>query len=209
MPVGTRGPAPNGRRDRILGLVAAALALFLLLTGCAAGPAGAAGPGASAPPVAVVDAPPGALPAAHPQRLRIPAISVDTNLIDLGLQPDGTMEVPADGSTAGWYTHSPTPGELGPAVLAAHVDWKGSKGVFYNLRRTKAGDQVEVQRADASTARFVVRRVAQYPKDRFPTGEVYGDVDTAQLRLITCGGEFDATAHSYRDNVVVYAELVL
>jgi sortase (surface protein transpeptidase) len=155
----------------------------------------------------VAEAPVAVLAAAHPQRLRIPSISVDTALVDLGLQPDGTMEVPADGSTAGWYTHSPTPGELGPAVLAAHVDWKGSKGVFYDLERTRPGDRVEVERADGSTARFTVLRVERYPKDNFPTGEVYGDVDSAQLRLITCGGEFDAAARSYRDNIIVFAEM--
>jgi sortase (surface protein transpeptidase) len=132
---------------------------------------------------------------------------VDTGLIDLGLQPDGTMEVPADGSTAGWYVHSPTPGERGPAVLAAHVDWQGDKGVFYDLRRTEPGDLIRVLRADGSTAAFTVQRVERYPKDDFPTEKVYGDVDSAQLRLITCGGEFDSAARSYRDNVVVYAVL--
>jgi hypothetical protein len=67
------------------------------------------------------------MPASRPVRRTIPSIAVDTGLIDLGLKPDGTMEVPPDGSTAGWYTESPTPGELGPAVLAAHVDWRGAK----------------------------------------------------------------------------------
>ena len=147
------------------------------------------------------------LPASPPQRLVIPSISVDTGLIDLGLRPDGTMEVPADGSTAGWYVHSPTPGERGPAVLAAHVDWQGDKCVFYDLRRTEPGDPIRVLRADGSTAAFTVQRVERYPKDDFPTEKVYGDVDSAQLRLITCGGEFDSAARSYRDNVVVYAVL--
>ena len=62
---------------------------------------------------------------------------------------------------------------------------------------------------------------AQQPTDRdcrdfasqaaahaFPTERVYGDIDHAGLRLITCGGEFDRAVRSYRDNVVVYASLV-
>jgi hypothetical protein len=194
---------PLRRLARVVGLLALVLTIAAPAAGCAGSspaPAAAAPTSAAAPPVAV-------LAASHPQRLLIPSISVNTGLIDLGLQPDGSMEVPADGSTAGWYTQSPTPGELGPAVLAAHVDWKGAKGVFYDLRRTKPGDPIQVQRADGSTAAFTVTRVEQYPKDNFPTGEVYGDVDTAQLRLITCGGDFDSAAHSYLDNVVVYAEL--
>ena len=204
----------TGRVRRALGLALSATSL-VLAAGCAGPPP--AGTSAPAAPVATAAVPPSGaagaagvtvLPTSRPVRLTIPTIDVHTGVIDLGLKPDGTMEVPPDGATAGWYTESPTPGELGPAVLAAHVDWKGAKGVFYDLRRAQPGDEVSVDRADGQTATFTVRRVEQYPKDRFPTEEVYGDVDTAQLRLITCGGDFDGQARSYRDNIVVYAELL-
>jgi len=188
---------------RIPGLAGAVLTL-VLLAGCGgptAAPAGAVD-GAASAPAAVAPA------ESRPTRLLVPSIGVDTGVIDLGLRPDRTMEVPADGSTAGWYVHSPTPGELGPAVLAAHVDWQGEDGVFVDLHEAEVGDAVTVERADGRTAEFVVRRVEQYAKEEFPTQEVYADVDTAQLRLITCGGEFDTVAGSYLDNVVVYAELV-
>ena len=190
--------------------MAVAVCTLALTGGCAAAGAPSAAAPSPVPVLSTVTPAPaavGVLPASPPQRLVIPSISVDTGLIDLGLQPDGTMEVPADGSTAGWYVHSPTPGERGPAVLAAHVDWQGDKGVFYDLRRTEPGDPIRVLRADGSTAAFTVQRVERYPKDDFPTEKVYGDVDSAQLRLITCGGEFDSAARSYRDNVVVYAVL--
>lgn len=184
--------------------------------------AGCAGGGPTEPPVVVVDSPrvgaaasslpastPSTLPASTPTRLRIPTIGVDARgLIDLGLRADGTMEVPADAPTVGWYTASPTPGERGPAVLAGHVDWNHEKGAFYDLHTLEPGDEVIVDRADGSAASFQVLRVAQYPKDNFPTQEVYGDVEGAELRLITCGGELDRKARSYRDNVVVYAGLV-
>jgi LPXTG-site transpeptidase (sortase) family protein len=133
---------------------------------------------------------------------------VDSGLIELGLRADGTMEVPADGRGVGWYVEAPTPGERGPAVLAAHVDWNHEKGAFYDLRTLDVGDEVTVDRTDGVHAVFRVSRVAQYPKDQFPTDAVYGDVDKPELRLITCGGDFDRDAHSYRDNVVVYAYMV-
>lgn len=155
----------------------------------------------SAAPTAAATTPGGP----RPVRLRIPAIGVDTGLMTLGLLPDGSLQVPPNGTTAGWFTGSPVPGEPGPAVLAAHVDWKGAEGVFYDLGALRPGDEVSVDRRDGSTARFAVTRVAQYPKDRFPTDDVYGDVNSPQLRLITCGGEFDRGARSYRDNTVVYA----
>lgn len=93
-------------------------------------------------------------------------------------------------------------------MLAAHVDWKGENGAFYDLRTLKTGDEITVDRADGVHAVFRVRRVAQYPKDQFPTDEVYGDVPDPELRLITCGGDFNSHANSYRDNVVIYANLV-
>ena len=148
------------------------------------------------------------LPRSEPVRVTIPALGVGTRVMRLGLTGDGAMEVPPGAYPAGWFDQSPTPGELGPAVLAGHVDWNGRTGAFWGLRRLHRGDRVVVDRADGSTATFAVDRVARYAKDEFPSGSVYGDIDTAGLRLITCGGDFDQHADSYRDNVVVYATLV-
>ncbi|WP_245778182.1 class F sortase [Lentzea xinjiangensis] len=145
---------------------------------------------------------------ATPVEITIPALAVSSQLVDLGLQNDGAMEVPVNGEDAGWYTGAPTPGALGPAVIAGHVDWKGEPGVFHRLGALRPGDQIEVRREDDSTATFAVTSVQQYPKDAFPTDEVYGAIDHAGLRLITCGGEFDSSRSSYRDNIVAYATLI-
>jgi hypothetical protein len=147
------------------------------------------------------------LPASPPVRLLIPAIGVDSGLMNLGLDRSGSLEVPPDGFPAGWYTGAPTPGSLGPAIIAGHVDWAGSPGVFYSLRDLVAGDDITVDRADGTAARFRVESVQQFPKDAFPTDQVYADIDHAGLRLITCGGSFDRAARSYRDNIVVFAAL--
>jgi hypothetical protein len=53
-----------------------------------------------------------------------------------------------------------------------------------------------------------VQRLERYPKDEFPTQAVYFPTLDRELRLITCGGEFDYARHSYLDNIVVYATLV-
>jgi sortase (surface protein transpeptidase) len=151
--------------------------------------------------------PPAALGRSTPVRLRIPDIGVDSRLMDLGLRADGSLQVPPSGFPAGWYTGGPTPGELGPAVVAGHVDWKGP-GVFVNLHKLKPGELVVISRADGSQPTFRVSRVARYPKDQFPTALVYGDLDHAGLRLITCGGSFNSRTGHYEDNVVVFADLV-
>ncbi len=117
------------------------------------------------------------------------------------------MQVPLDAASAGWYRLGPTPGELGPAVIAGHVTWNQVPGVFFRLAELGRGDLVEVAREDDRVAVFEVTHVAKYEKSEFPTRAVFGGVDHAGLRLITCGGEFDSTSHRYRDNVVAFATL--
>jgi sortase (surface protein transpeptidase) len=167
----------------------------------------ASAPAEKAPPAAKgpVAAP---MPESEPVSIEIPSLGVSSKVMALGLRPDGSMEVPPGAYPAGWYTGAPTPGELGPAIIAGHVDWNGDPGVFFELYKLKPGDEVTVRRRDGSTARFRVDNVAQYPKNEFPTEAIYGNIDHAGLRLITCGGAFDRSVHSYVDNIVVYASLV-
>ncbi|MEU5265097.1 class F sortase [Amycolatopsis sp. NPDC021455] len=148
------------------------------------------------------------LPAAKPASLTIPAIGVRADAIkDLGLAPDGALEVPGDATTVGWFTGAPTPGEIGPAVLAAHVDYKHVPGAFSRLKELRPGEQARVGRADGRVAIFTVYRVDRYAKAAFPTDQVYGDTPDPELRLITCGGTFDRSSGNYLDNVVAYAKL--
>lgn len=144
-----------------------------------------------------------------PTTVRIPAIGVESELITLGLQADGTMAVPegADVDRAAWFDGSPRPGAAGPAVIEGHVDSENGPSVFYDLARLSPGDEVAVDRADGSTATFVVEEVEQFRKDEFPTLTVYGNTDGPELRLITCGGSVDPATGHYTDNTVVSARL--
>jgi len=145
---------------------------------------------------------------ASPDRLQIPALGVSTTVVGLGLNADGGLQVPGNFSQAGWYRASPTPGALGPAVVVGHVDSAASgPAVFYRLAELRPGNGISIQRADGSTAVFTVTGVREYPKDHFPTGLVYANTSAAALRLITCGGGFDAASGHYRGNTVVFATL--
>ncbi|WP_235926035.1 class F sortase [Actinokineospora pegani] len=167
-----------------------------------AGPTGAA-------PAAVSATAPAAVSATAPLEVRIPALGARSSLIPLGLNADGTAEVPSldQPLQAGWYKHGPAPGDPGPAVVLGHVDGRGRPGVFHDLATLVPGDRVEVTRGDRSTAAFTVRQVDRVAKADFPTQAVYGETTGPQLRLITCGGAFDEATGDYQDNVIVYADL--
>lgn len=142
-----------------------------------------------------------------PIRLQIPAIGVDTSFVNLGLTTGGFMEVTRSGFDAGWYTGAPTPGEIGPAIIIGHSNWDKRPGVFYNLDSLKINDKVTVGRRDGSVATFRVKRVELFAKNNFPTNTVYGNINYAGLRLITCGGYSTKTGQNEK-NIVVFAELI-
>lgn len=163
---------------------------------------------APSPTAGVVPALPAVLAASVPVRLEIPSLAVDSELMELGLQDDGSLEVPPGAFPAGWFSGAPTPGERGPAIIVGHIDWLTGPGVFFRLASLAVGDEVRVTRADGSVAVFRTTQVTRYPKDDFPTDLVYGDLEHAGLRLVSCGGEFDRSTGHYEDNVVAFAELV-
>jgi sortase (surface protein transpeptidase) len=142
-----------------------------------------------------------------PTLVTVPAIGVSSTLVRLGLTKGGGLDVPTEAMTAGWYSGSPVPGLVGPSIIAGHVHWSGVPGVFAHLADVKSGDRVVVSLSDGTTVTFAVDRVATYPKNRFPTGLVYGNIAYPGLRLITCGG-YDPVAHAYESNVIVFATRV-
>ena len=215
--------SPRVRRPRRW---AAALLLASAMVGSVAGcagsstaQAGASGVGAVLPsavgtgtgsPGTSASSPVKPLARSVPVRLKIPSIGVDTTLMQLGLNPDGTVQVPPieANAPAGWYRNSVTPGQTGPAVILAHVTvGQFGNGVFLHLSQLKPGDQVTVLLQDGASAVFTVDKVQLAPKSAFPTNAVYGNVDHPALRLITCGGPRGANGQGYPDNVIVYASL--
>lgn len=143
-----------------------------------------------------------------PTHLTIDKVEIDTDLLTVGKNPDETIEVPADYHKAGWYEYSPTPGELGPSIIVGHVDNVSGVAVFWRLRELSPGDIIKISRADGQTHTFRIDSVEQVPQTNFPTDKVYGNIDHAGLRLITCGGTFNNQTQHYDQNTVVYASLV-
>jgi hypothetical protein len=142
---------------------------------------------------------------AVPVRLRIPSLGIDTGLQRLGLAADGTIAAPTRWDVAGWYGKGPRPGQPGPAVIVGHVDSRTGPAVFFRLAQAAPGAAVLVDRADGSSVRFRVAGRQQVAKSAFPADLVYSPQLATVLRLVTCGGAFDARTGHYRDNIIVTA----
>jgi hypothetical protein len=143
-----------------------------------------------------------------PVELRIPAIALSVSLSTLGLNANGTVQVPTDIQQPGWYRLGPSPGQEGSAVILGHVDSYQGPAVFFKLRSLVAGDMVDVTLADGITAQFKVTSVAMYLKTSFPAQAVYASKGFSALQLVTCAGTFDTQAGHYLSNIVVYTSLV-
>lgn len=202
-----RAPHRSGRALRVAALAgASALTVFLSSSCSSGGGAGGAVENNAADAKAA-----SVLNASVPDRIVIPDIKVDAPLDTVGLDAQGAMQEPdfAKPKDAAWYKEGPTPGEKGAAAIVGHMDTpQAPEAVFYNLKKLKKDEKIEVHRDDGSTAVFAVDEVDTFKKDRFPTDKVYGDTHgKAELRLITCGGNLTKDRH-WDANVVVFAHLV-
>jgi hypothetical protein len=206
-------PPPRGRaRVRLSGLAgvvlvtvgAGAIAVAVLAQQHAPSPgrsvAGTVGAAAKGP----------SLRRSVPVSVSIPEIGVRSKLLSLGLNSDGSIAVPSlatSADKAAWYKYSVTPGQIGAAVIEGHVDSYEGPAVFYRLGELRPGNRIDVTLANGITAVFLVTGVREYAKDKYPAEMIYGPTNYAALRLITCGGDFDAATHHYLSSVVVFAVL--
>jgi hypothetical protein len=209
------GPPPGGFRARLAGFAGVLLLLGGAVTiviavlaqqhapqpgASAAGAIGPAGRGAKGP----------ALDRSLPLSVDIPAIGVDSELLRMGVNTDGSIQVPSlttSADEAAWFKYSPTPGQIGASVIEGHVDSYRGPAVFFRLGALRPGDVIDVSLADGVTAIFRVTGVRDYLKAKFPARIIYGSTDYAALRLITCGGVFDYATGHYLSSTVVFASL--
>jgi len=208
-------PPPRGRaRVRLAGLAGASLVfggvIAMLVAALAQQHAPAPGP-AAAGRIGPAGVKGPVLRQSAPVSLDIPAIGVQSRLLHLGRNQDGTMAVPnllTSANEAAWYKYSVTPGEVGAAVIEGHVDSYQGPAVFFRLGALRPGNQINVTLADGITAVFRVTGVREYAKAEYPANAVYARTNYAALRVITCGGDFDAATGHYLSSVVVFASLV-
>ena len=202
------------RRLFLAAALAVAIAIAAALAGCGSEPAPTLARvtvEASTPTPTPTPTPQAAKPAKRaarpgvPVQLEIPAIGVRAPVIKLGLNRDGSLEVPTRFGDTGWWSGGPRPGEPGPAVIVGHVDSHTGPAVFYRLGKLRRGDRIRVVGRNGTAHTFAIERMERHPKAHFPTAEVYGPTRGPALRLVTCSGGFDRASGHYLDNTIVFA----
>jgi len=181
------------------GGLALALSVSLALAGCASAPDA---------PIGQDVAPPGhSAPSNAPTGIELPTLAAHSSLITVGLNQDGTIEVPPldKPEQAAYFAYGPAPGQVGPALVVAHVNGGGRPGFFSRLRALKVGDPVLVDVPNGPPVAFRVTSTRLVAKDAFPWAEATAPTPDPELVLLTCGGKLDTKIHSYESNVEVRA----
>jgi len=142
-----------------------------------------------------------------PARLTIPKINVDAAVEQVGLAPDGAMDVPKGPDDVAWFNLGKRPGDVGSAVMAGHFGWKnGIPAVFDNLNKLQKGDNIYVEDEKGVVTTFIVREIKTYDQNA-DAGSVFSSSDgKAHLNLVTCEGVWNKAQKSYSNRLVVFAD---
>lgn len=138
----------------------------------------------------------------RPVRVIIPAINLDSKVLSLGREKNGEMSVPSGkGNDVGWYKYGTVPGNMGSAVLDAHVF-----AAFKNLNKLTEGDEIFVITDTDQKLRFVVGKTEIYKLEDLSPNTLFYQNDAKRLNLITCAGSLTADKSTYTHRQVVFAQ---
>ncbi|TDU83361.1 sortase family protein [Kribbella voronezhensis] len=142
-----------------------------------------------------------------PIRLVVAGAALTMPVKSVGVGADGQMALPADPSTIGWYRFGPGPADrAGSVVLGGHLDSREfGVGPLARLRKVRPGDLIEITMTDGTVAGYRVTTVKDIPKQKLAVDDLFDREGSRRLRIVTCGGPYDADAGGYRDNLVVTA----
>jgi len=193
----------DARRARRWRVLAAALGVGCLLAGVAlllTRPAHDVGTVPVAAPLVEARVAPGVVPATVSIR------GVDAPVVPVSTAPDGSLTLPEEPTTVGWWSPGALPGSgSGSVVLAGHVDSRvAGLGTFAVLHELGVGERITLRDNDGRDIIYDVVARREYHKAELPP-DLFTRTGAARLVLITCGGRFDPAARRYDDNVVVFA----
>jgi len=140
-----------------------------------------------------------------PVHLKIPTLNIDAAIEDVGLTPDGAMDVPKGPANVAWFNLGPRPGEIGSSVIDGHSGYKDNKpAVFDNLYKLKKGDKISIEDENGTTFTFVVREFKSYGRNENASDIFSSNDGIAHLNLITCAGDWNAIDKTHSSRLVVF-----
>jgi len=143
-------------------------------------------------------------------KLSIPALGIEAQILNLGLNQQGEIDTPPRTEDSGWYNGSPWPGEAGTAIVTGHVSSRdGAPAIFAELHSLKAGDEIRITDQAGVERRFKVSSMQDYDINSAPLAEIYGINQTGKhLHLITCAGDWDQHKQTYSKRLVMKSKLI-
>ncbi len=143
-----------------------------------------------------------------PDRLIIPALSINAHVQRVGLTAKGNMGIPTNFTDVAWYKYGTVPGKSGNALMDGHVDNGLSlPGVFKHLSDIHAGDDIYVVMTSGIKVHFLVTESTLYDYHSVPTDLIFAPLGPPRLRLITCEGSWVKSDKTYDQRLIVTAEL--
>ena len=146
-----------------------------------------------------------------PKKLIIQNLKISLPIVSVGVDSSGYLETPNGWELVGWYEKGARPAENGNLLINAHYDdVYGKPAAFYGLKNIKLGDTVSVLDSYGLVFDYKVTKVfyvAINDPDRSKVFEGLGK-DKPAMTLITCGGVWLPSEHTYSKRLVVNAELI-
>ncbi len=145
----------------------------------------------------------------RPSLLVIPKLNINASIEEVGMTPEGAMDVPQKPDDTAWFNLGTVPGAVGSSVIDGHSGWKNNRpAVFDGLGKLSPGDEIYVHDTNGAVITFVVRETKDYNPLQDASG-VFGSNDgTSHLNLITCAGAWNDAERTHSKRLVVFADKI-
>ncbi len=146
----------------------------------------------------------GSVPPERPVAARLPSGRV-VPIRAVSTRRDGTLDVPDDITTAGWWRGGSRVGDpFGSLLVAAHIDSRTQGlGPYAELLDVRAGDRVRMTSRHL-VQEFTVRSLRLVPQGSLRRSAwIYSPSGPPRLTLVTCAPPYDASRGGYQNLAVV------
>lgn len=145
-----------------------------------------------------------------PRYIFIPSINVKAMVGSVGLTSGGAIGTPDNVYNTAWYNGSSKPGQPGAMLIDGHVSSWTADGVFYNLKKLKSGEVIQIQRGDGLVITYDVVKSVTYPYNAVDMTAALAPVNSTKpgLNLISCTGDLIKGTSEFNARIVVFAQQI-